>query len=69
MIGEALEARDFFRKGAQLNPDSPLVLGFQAGDAAEHGRYDEAVALARRVVSTDPLSARMMRSGLCSERD
>jgi TolB-like protein/DNA-binding winged helix-turn-helix (wHTH) protein/Tfp pilus assembly protein PilF len=54
--GDRAAAAEFFRKGSALNPDSSLVLGFQAGDAAEQGRYDEAVMLQRRVVSLDPVS-------------
>lgn len=57
LSGDEPRAREHMKRGASLNPNSPLVLGLQAGTAAQKGRYDEAIALQRRVIALDPLSA------------
>lgn len=43
-------------RAAELNPNSPLVLGFQAGRALEAGRYAEALERQRRLIALDPLN-------------
>ena len=55
--GQREVAGQHYRRGAALNPDSPLVLGSLAGAAAEKGQLDEAIALQRRAAALDPLSA------------
>lgn len=57
MIGQRELAAEHFRRGAALNPDSPLVLGNLASVAAEKGQLDEAIRLQRRAAARDPLSA------------
>ena len=56
LVGQPEAATRHYRRGALLNPESPLVLGAQAGHAAERGNYEDAIELARRVISLDPLS-------------
>jgi TolB-like protein/DNA-binding winged helix-turn-helix (wHTH) protein len=55
--GEPIKSKEHMRRGAQLNPNSPLLLGWQAGAAMDEDRYDEAIAIQRRAVALDPLSA------------
>jgi TolB-like protein/DNA-binding winged helix-turn-helix (wHTH) protein/Tfp pilus assembly protein PilF len=57
LVGEERLAEDHYRKALTLEPDSPLLLGVQAGWAAQQGRLDEAIDLQRRVVARDPVSA------------
>jgi len=40
----------------ELNPNSSLVIGLQAGRAGLQGRYEDALALQRRAVEVDPLN-------------
>jgi DNA-binding winged helix-turn-helix (wHTH) protein/Tfp pilus assembly protein PilF len=54
--GEDTAAREHSRRAAQLEPNNPLLLALNAGDAAEAGRWGEAVELQRRAVAADPLS-------------
>ena len=56
LIGDKRLAKVHFDRASNLEPSNPLVLGIQAGMAAERGRFDEAIALQRRVVAADPLS-------------
>jgi TolB-like protein/DNA-binding winged helix-turn-helix (wHTH) protein/lipoprotein NlpI len=56
LVGQPETAARHYRRGALLNPESPLVLGTQAGYAAKRGNYEDAIELARRVISLDPLS-------------
>lgn len=55
-IGDRNAAREHRRRASALAPNNPLVLGVLAGDAAEDGRWDEAIELQRRAVAADPLS-------------
>ena len=57
LVGEERLAEDHHRKALTLEPDNPLMLGAQAGSAAEQGRLDEAIDLLRRAVARDPVSA------------
>lgn len=43
-------------RASELNPNSSLVIGLQAGRAGLQGRYEEALALQRRAVEVDPLN-------------
>jgi Tfp pilus assembly protein PilF len=54
--GQDSAAREHRQRAAELEPNSPLLLGLDAGDAAEAGRWGEAVELQRRAVAADPLS-------------
>lgn len=56
-IGEVRTADAHFERAIALNPSDPLVLGTAAGMAVSEGRLDEAIALQRRLVQIDPLSA------------
>jgi DNA-binding winged helix-turn-helix (wHTH) protein/Flp pilus assembly protein TadD len=49
-------ARGHFEKAAALEPNDPLVLAVLAGDAADKGRWEEAIVLQRRASAADPLS-------------
>ena len=51
-------ARQSFERAVQLAPDNPTMLGDAAVLLFNLGRTDEAIALARRGVERDPLSAR-----------
>jgi tetratricopeptide (TPR) repeat protein len=46
-----------FQRAVELEPGNPEGVGLAAGSAAELGRFDEAVKLARRAVDLDPLNA------------
>lgn len=58
-LGQRERADTLTHRAATLDPDDPLVLAFQAGDAAGSGRFDEAAALQRRAVQGGPLSVTM----------
>jgi tetratricopeptide (TPR) repeat protein len=45
-----------FRQAVVLDPDHPLVLGFQASIAFDAGRMEEAIDLQRKALAVDPLS-------------
>lgn len=49
-------AMQHLERAQELNPNSPLVIGLQAGRAGLEGRYEDSVALQRRAVEVDPLS-------------
>ncbi|WP_405231661.1 winged helix-turn-helix domain-containing tetratricopeptide repeat protein [Lentisalinibacter salinarum] len=49
-------AMQHLERARELNPNSSLVIGLQAGRAGLQGRYEEALALQRRAVEVDPLS-------------
>jgi TolB-like protein/DNA-binding winged helix-turn-helix (wHTH) protein/Tfp pilus assembly protein PilF len=55
-IGDRNAAAERKRRAAALEPNNPLLLGFQAGIAAENGRWEEAIELQRRAVAADPLA-------------
>ena len=62
-LGDAANAESWYRRGVQilgermeLNPDEPIVLTMYALYHSTCGRYDEALALARRACKLDPLS-------------
>ncbi len=57
IIGERPTARKHWQTAQTLAPDSPLVLGVRAGQAAWEGRIDEAIELQRRVVALDPVAS------------
>jgi len=57
MVGDERLTEDHLRKALTLEPDNPLMLNVQAGSAAQHGRFDEAIDLQRRAVARDPVSA------------
>ena len=57
LLGEERLAEDHLHKALTLEPDNPLMLGVQAGSAAQQGRLDEAIDLQRRAVARDPVSA------------
>jgi TolB-like protein/Tfp pilus assembly protein PilF len=46
-----------FRRAVELEPGSPETVGWMAFSAADLGRFDEALQLARRAVDLDPLNA------------
>jgi Tfp pilus assembly protein PilF len=54
--GKDSAARDHFDKALALQPNDPLVLGVLAGQAADDGRWEEAIVLQRRASAADPLS-------------
>lgn len=54
--GDSARNREHRRLAAAVEPDDPLLLTFQAGEAADRGRFDEAVALHRRALQAAPLS-------------
>lgn len=55
LSGEPELRQQHLALAAELNPNSPLILGLQAGRLLREGRYDEAVATQRRAVELDPL--------------
>lgn len=55
--GDLVRSDEHWKKAQALDPDSMLVLAYGADIASWHGRYEEAVALARRTTQLDPLSA------------
>lgn len=56
-VGDRKSAEKQWARAQALAPDSVLVLGMGAGWALWRGLYGEAVALQRRAVEVDPLSA------------
>lgn len=57
LVGDSDAAQVHARRAMELEPGNPLVLGSAAGRAADSGRMLEAVALQRRAVEAEPLSA------------
>ena len=57
LVGERRRAEHHNARAFRLEPANPLTIGIQAGLAAERGQFDEAIALQRRIVAADPLSA------------
>ena len=57
LLGDERLTEDHLHKALTLEPDNPLMLSVQAGSAAQHGRFDEAIDLQRRAVARDPVSA------------
>ena len=55
--GDVDRARRHNARAAEIDPDNLLLLSVTAGTAFWQGRFAEAVALQRRVVERDPLSA------------
>ena len=49
-------AMQHLERAHELNPNSSLVLGLQAGRAGLQGRYEDALALQRRAIELDPLN-------------
>jgi TolB-like protein/DNA-binding winged helix-turn-helix (wHTH) protein/Flp pilus assembly protein TadD len=66
MKGDLQRADEHFERATALGPSDLLVLGMSAGRALRDGRLNEALALQRRVVALDPLSA-TYRSNLASD--
>lgn len=56
-MGDRDAAAERMRTAAALEPNNMLLLGFRAGIAAHHGRWDEAIELQERTVAADPLSS------------
>ena len=56
-FGDRGRVVEHVRRARSLNPDSPLVLAFSAGDALWRGRPEEAVAWQQQAVALDPLGA------------
>jgi DNA-binding winged helix-turn-helix (wHTH) protein/Tfp pilus assembly protein PilF len=54
--GQSAAAVEHYEKAAAIDPDNPLVLNILAGNAADEGRWDEAIAFQRRAVAAEPLS-------------
>jgi TolB-like protein/DNA-binding winged helix-turn-helix (wHTH) protein/Tfp pilus assembly protein PilF len=57
MKGDVRQADGHFERARALSPSDVLVLGMSAGRALRDGRLNEALALQRRAVTLDPLSA------------
>jgi TolB-like protein/Tfp pilus assembly protein PilF len=57
LAGHEKLASEHLARAARLDPPNPLILATQAGIAAGEGRLDQAIALQRRLVADDPLSA------------
>jgi len=55
--GDFNAMRAHFARAEALDPQDPLLLGLSMGDAVSEGRLEDAIAVQRRVVSIDPLSA------------
>lgn len=55
--GDRAAADAAFARAVELAPDDPLVLGHRWSRAVRDGRLDEALAISRRSVAADPLSA------------
>ena len=56
-LGDRKTAEAHCARAIALNPSDPLVLGATAGRAFSRGRWSEGIALQRRAVAVDPLSA------------
>ena len=54
--GQRAAALEHLEKAAAIEPDNALVLNIRAGNAADEGRWDEAIADQRRAVAAEPLS-------------
>ncbi len=54
--GNASAARQHSARAAALQPNDPLLLATLAGEAADDGRWEEAIVLQRRASAADPLS-------------
>jgi TolB-like protein/DNA-binding winged helix-turn-helix (wHTH) protein/Tfp pilus assembly protein PilF len=57
LTGDRASAQAAFERAYQLQPDDPLVLATRAVQATLAGRTEAAIALERRIVQIDPLSA------------
>jgi DNA-binding winged helix-turn-helix (wHTH) protein/tetratricopeptide (TPR) repeat protein len=55
VTGDAERGNMLARRAAALDPNDQLVLVFRASDAANAGRFDEAIVLQRRAVQAGPL--------------
>jgi TolB-like protein/Flp pilus assembly protein TadD len=62
-VGDEARALQEEAIARRLAPDDPLVLSWQASDLAVHGRFDEAIGIQRRLLSSDPAS-RITRGNL-----
>ena len=56
LVGDHVLSHEHMEKAMALNPDDILVLGFVAGNRAQHGRFDEAIEIQRRAIQADPTS-------------
>ena len=56
VTGNASAARQHRARAAALQPSDPLLLAQLAGDAADEGRWEEAIALQRRAAALAPLA-------------
>lgn len=56
-LGDRVASEAHCKRAMALNPSDPLVLGAASGRAFAQGRWSEGVALQRRAVAVDPLSA------------
>ena len=57
--GDIAAVAKHHREAVASEPDNPIVLAFSSNEAAWNDRLDDAIVLARRVVTLDPLSAVM----------
>lgn len=55
--GDPNALKTHLARAAALDPGDPLVIGISMACATMEGRLEDAIALQRRVVATDPLSA------------
>lgn len=56
-VGDLEASEQHCKRAIALNPSDPLVLGVSAGRAFAAGHWSEGIALQRRAVAVDPLSA------------
>ena len=56
VTGHAAAAHQHRAQAAALQPNDPLLLTQLAGEAANNGRWDDAISLQRRALSADPLA-------------
>lgn len=56
-LGDRTTSNAHCERAIALNPSDPLVLGSAAGRAFARGHWSESIALQRRAVAVDPLSA------------
>lgn len=52
--GDRSAADDYLRRAAEVEPDHPLLLAFQASQAASDGEFERAIALQHRGIAADP---------------
>jgi DNA-binding winged helix-turn-helix (wHTH) protein/Tfp pilus assembly protein PilF len=55
-VGDRTAGDEHFRKAVELEPNDPLVLSIEAGNAASNGRFETAIELQRRALEAEPLS-------------